>query len=76
MNPSWLRVTVHPKATKDILVGLGPDRFEAWVKAKPLDDQANRAVFNLLVRHLGIARHQLLLVKGRHRRQKVFKILG
>ena len=35
MDHGWISVKVHPNAGKDVLVGVGPGRFEAWVKAKP-----------------------------------------
>lgn len=69
-----IHVNVHPKAGKEVLVSLGPDRFEAWVKAKPVDGEANEAVRALLARVLQIPRSRIRLIKGRSGRQKIFRI--
>ena len=76
MNGEWLSVKVHPNAGKDVLVGLGPGRFEAWVRVKPIQGDANEAVTTLLSRTLHVPREHLKLVKGHRSRQKVFRILS
>jgi uncharacterized protein YggU (UPF0235/DUF167 family) len=72
----WVSVKVHPQAGKDVLVGVAPGRFEAWVRAKPLAGRANDAVIALLATHLGVAADRLRLIKGRAGRIKVFRILS
>ena len=76
MRDRWLHVKVHPNAGKDVLVSLGEDRLEAWVRSKPVDGRANEAVAELVARGLRIPRARLLLIKGRSGRHKVFKIIG
>ena len=76
MHDTWITVKVHPNAGKDVLVSLGPGRFEAWVRGKPVMGQANQSLIELLVRTLGVARDQLRLVKGGRARQKVFRVVG
>ena len=76
MRDRWLHVKVHPNAGKDILVSLGQDRLEAWVRSKPMDGRANDAVVELLARSLQIPRERLCLIKGRSGRHKVFKVIG
>lgn len=75
MAEQWIQVKVHPSAGKDILVSVGPGRFEAWVKAKPIDGRANEAVIRLLVGQLCLPRACVRLVKGYSGRHKVFRIL-
>lgn len=72
---AWIAVKVHPGAGKDVLVQLGPGRFEAWIKAKPVDGRANEAVGVLLRRALQIPVGHLKLVKGGFGRHKVFQVL-
>lgn len=72
----YLYITVHPNAGKDVLVSLGAGRFQAWVKAKPVEGRANEAVAGLLARDLRVAPRCIQLVKGRSGRRKVFKILS
>lgn len=70
-----MSVKVHPGAGKDVLVGLGPNRFEAWVKAKPFDGRANEAVATMLARHLRVPSQAIRLVKGASGRHKLFRVL-
>ena len=76
MDPQWLMVKVHPHAKRDVLITLGAGRFEAWVRPKPIEGQANNAVIKLLTQHLQIPQERLQLVKGGSGRHQVFKILG
>ena len=76
MIPQWIAVKVHPRAKKSLLVGLGPGRFEAWVRAKTVEGQANDEVTALLARAFQISPHCLRLVKGSGGTHKVFHVLG
>ena len=76
MQNTYFTVKVHPNAGKEVLVGTGPGRFEAWVKAKPLEGRANEAVAALLSRTLRIPAGSIRLIKGGNKRKKVFRILG
>ena len=74
MNTEWFSVKVHPGAGKAVLVSMGAGRFEAWVRAKPIDGRANEAVAVLLAQHLRISPQRLRLIKGHSGRRKVFRI--
>jgi len=76
MISQWVHVNVHPNAGKDVLISVGPGRFEAWVKAKPMAGHANEAVTQLLVRYAQVPARRIRLIKGRSGRQKVFRIIG
>ena len=76
MDQRWIHVKVHPHARKNVLLMISPNRFEAWVKAKPLEGQATDAVMDLLVRTLQIPRACVRLVKGGASRHKTFKVYG
>ena len=75
MQDAWISVKVHPHAGKEVLVSLGPGRFEAWVKAKPIEGQANEAVAALIARTLRLPKAHLKLAKGGLGRRKVFRII-
>ena len=75
MEPQWLSVKVHPGAGKDMLIGLGPGQFEAWVRAKPVSGNATEAVIALLAKGLEVPVRQIHLVKGHASRHKLFKLL-
>ena len=76
MPQESISVKVHPNASKDVLVSTGPGRFEAWIRAKPIEGRANEVVLGLLAQGLRIPREQLRLVKGRMGRHKVFRVVG
>ena len=71
-----LYVKVHPNAGKDVLVSTGPGRYEAWIKAKPVEGRANEAVTALIARMLAVPSSSVRLVKGRSGRHKVFRIMA
>ena len=75
MRGRFMYVKVHPNAGKDVLVATAPDRAEAWVRAKPVNGQANDAVARLIARALEVAPSQVKLVKGAMAPRKVFQIL-
>ena len=74
MPTQWISVKVHPGASKDLLLGLGPGRFEAWVRAKPVTGQATEAVVVLLAKGLQVPAHHIRLVKGAAGRHKLFRL--
>ena len=75
MGQQSLYVKVHPNAGKDVLVSTAPNRAEAWVKAKPVNGQANDAVARLIARSLAVPPSQVRLVKGSASSRKVFRII-
>ena len=76
MQDTYLLVKVRPHAGKEMLIGTGPGRFEAWVKAKPMEGRANDAVVALLARGLRRPVSSIRLIKGAHKRNKVFRVMG
>ena len=73
--PEYLSVTVHPRAKRDLLVQIGPTRFEAWVRVKPIGGAANQAVIELVARAFQLPVQRLRLIKGQHHRQKLLRLL-
>ena len=76
MRHQWITVTVHPRAKREVLVSIGEGRFEAWVKAKPIEGQANKAIVALLHRSLQIPHGRLQLVKGWNHHHKTFRVVS
>jgi uncharacterized protein (TIGR00251 family) len=73
--PVWISVKVHPNAKKEVLVSLGANRYEAWVRAKPMEGRANDALINLLARSLQLPQGAFHLIKGAMTRHKVFRVI-
>ena len=65
-----LRVT--PKASRDRLLW-HEGQLRAYVTAPPEDGKANEAVRKLLARAMGVAKTQLVLIRGATARDKVFR---
>ncbi len=76
MAAKWIFVKVHPGAKKEALIQNSPSRFEAWVKAKPIEGRANDALLALLGRNLSISTSRIKLVKGGLGHNKVFQLIG
>ncbi len=74
MTERYLRVKVHPRAGRDAVKRLGEDAFEVWVRAKPIEGQANEALLALLARFLEIPRDKLQLVRGTTGRNKRIRV--
>lgn len=65
-----LRVT--PKASRERLLWQ-EGQLRAYVTAPPEDGKANEAVRKLLARTMGVAKTQLVLIRGATARDKVFR---
>ena len=65
-----LRVT--PKASREKLLWQ-EGQLRAYVTAPPEDGKANEAVRKLLARAMGVAKTQLVLIRGATARDKVFR---
>ncbi len=75
----WLKVT--PKASKNRIgdIGIGPRSqlfLKVYVTAAPENNQANKAVIDLISEKLGIAKSQLTLISGLTSREKTILITG
>ncbi len=69
-----IKVKVIPQAGKEEIIKKSEDSFEIWVKEKPIQGQANRAVISALEKYLNIDRTKIRLIKGFKQRNKVFEI--
>lgn len=69
-------VTVHvtPKSSRSELVVQPSGVLRAWVREVPEEGKATTAVRDLLARHFGVAKTQVLLVRGAASRTKTFSI--
>lgn len=70
-----ISVKVHTNSKKNMLIQLGLNRFEAWVKVKPIQGIANDAIAHLLAAQLKIPIRSIRLVKGWNGRHKLFRII-
>ena len=67
-----IKVKVVSAASENAIYKKASDCFEVYTKAKPVQGQANRAVADLLSKHLG---KKARLVRGFKQTNKVFETL-
>ena len=75
-----LRLKVQPKARRNLIVGVAPDRggpaLKVAVNAPPEDGKANAAVIALLAETFGVAKAAISVVAGATDRRKLVEIRG
>jgi uncharacterized protein YggU (UPF0235/DUF167 family) len=69
-------VKVKPNAREARVEKIGVDNFLVWVKEKPQDDKANKAVVKILAEYLDVAKSNIALIKGKTSREKIFEVYG
>ena len=69
-----ISVRVKPNAKQEKTEKIGERDFSVWVKEKPQEGKANRAVIKALAEYFGIPQADVALVKGQSSREKIFEI--
>ncbi len=77
MGGAALPVKVVPRASKNEIVGIGPDgSLRIRVTAPPVDGAANEAVIDLLAKVLDIPKSNIDIVAGLTNTNKLVSIIG
>lgn len=69
-----IKVKVFPAAGKAAIIKKSEDSFEIWVKEKPIQGQASKAVAKALADFFKIPCGQVKLIRGARERNKIFEI--
>lgn len=69
-------VKVKPNANQQRLDKIDENNFLVWVKEKPREGKANQAVIRILAEHFGVAKSEVILLRGQGSREKVFEVGG
>jgi hypothetical protein len=69
-----ISVRVKPNAKQEKTEKVGERDFSVWVKEKPQEGKANRAVIKALAEYFGIPQADVALVKGQSSKEKIFEI--
>ncbi len=69
-----IEVLVKTNAKQNKVQRLDGNQFLVWVKAKPQEGQANRAIIEALAEYFDIAKSKIELLKGQTSKQKVFDV--
>lgn len=73
--PRQVVVTVKPSSRKGPLVETGPDgSLTIFVREPAIDGRANKAVAEILAKHLGVPKSKIALVGGATARTKRFRV--
>lgn len=76
-DQGWLlRVWVQPGARENGVAGLLDGCLKLRLSAPPVDNKANKALIDFIVKQLGLSRRQVALVAGQARRRKKVKIVA
>lgn len=69
-------VIVKPNSKKGPLVQVDQDRLIVYLREKPIDGQANRALVKILADHFQVPKSTIRIKTGAHGRQKLVEILA
>lgn len=69
-----IQVKVKPNAGRNEVKRLTEDSFEVKVSVAPEKGKANERVRELLAEFLGVAKSQVVLVRGESSRAKIFEV--
>lgn len=65
---------LKPGAKVDRVEKTGDNEFLVWVKARPIEGEANYAAAGVLAGYFGVSRSRVVLVRGQTSKQKLFNI--
>lgn len=71
----FIKVKVKSSAKKDDIIQKNKDTFEVFVKEKPEDGKANKAVLHMVASFFGVPVHRVKLIKGNRQPHKIFEII-
>jgi uncharacterized protein len=69
-----IHVAAHPGARRERVDLLADDVLGVWVRARPVDGQANKAIEVAIASALGLRPRQVRLVVGEISRRKIVEI--
>ena len=74
MFPMTIAVRVRPHARANEVRQLDDQSYEVSVTVPPVDGKANERVIELLARHFGKPKRDIVLVRGMSSKRKTFRI--
>lgn len=69
-----ISVTVRPNSKSAAITKVSESEYRAAVDEPARDGKANRALVDLLARHLGIAKSTIKIVRGHSSRRKIVEL--
>ena len=74
MEKVILKVYLHPKSSKNEIIGPYRDGIKVKVTAPPVKGKANEALIRFLAKELEISPSQIEILTGHHSREKTLRI--
>jgi uncharacterized protein (TIGR00251 family) len=69
-----ISVKVKPNAKQEKIEKVNESHFLVWVKERPQEGKANKAVIKVLSEYFGVPQSQVVLLKGQASREKIIEI--
>lgn len=70
-----INIKVVPNSkVEQIQKSLEENTLKIWVKGKPVEGEANRAVIKLLAKHFGVPQNHVKIASGLKNRSKIIEI--
>ena len=69
-----ISVKVKPNAKQEKIEKVNESHFLIWVKEKPQEGKANKALIKVLAEYFGVPQSQIVLLKGQSSREKIFEV--
>jgi uncharacterized protein (TIGR00251 family) len=70
------KVYLHPKSSKNEILGRFRDGIKVKITAPPVEGKANEGLIRFLAKQWGIPASLIEIVRGHHSREKTLKISG
>ncbi|MBL7081105.1 MAG: DUF167 domain-containing protein, partial [Candidatus Omnitrophica bacterium] len=67
-------VKVKPNAKVNRVKRINENTFSVWVKERPKEGKANKAVVDVLAQYFGLAKSKIVLLKGKGSCQKILEV--
>jgi len=71
-----IRVRVSPRASQNRIAGVKDSKLVIRVTAPPVDGKANAAVCQLIAKEVGVAKSNVVVIRGDTARDKLVAISG
>jgi hypothetical protein len=69
-----ISVRVKPNAKGERIEKIGENTFLLWVKEKPQEGKANKAVIKVLAEYFDVPQSAVVLLKGQSSKEKIFEV--
>ena len=66
-------VTVKPGSSQEKIIETSPSELTIYLRAKPHDGEANKALIESLAKHFKIAKTTIKISRGAHSRTKIIE---